>query len=107
MENNGIDLDNCRSQCYDNAALMSGHISSVKTLIIDKIPKSIFTNCYNHSLNLCVVHASHVEPEYSTFFAAVERLWTLFSRSTLRWTTLKKKLICYVKQESDGVQWGA
>ena len=75
---------------------MSDHISSVQKLIIN----FIFTNCDNHNLNLCRVHASHEEPELATFFAAVERLWTFFSRSTLRWTTLKTKLKCYVKQES-------
>ena len=34
------------------------------------------------------------------------RLWTLFSRSTLRWETLKKKLKCYVKQKSEK-RWSA
>ena len=71
-------MDNCRSQCYDNAAVVSGHISGVQKLIIDKNLKSIFTNCDNHSLNLCGVHASHEEPELVTFLAAVERLWTFF-----------------------------
>ena len=32
------------------AAVMAGHRSSVQKLIIDKNPKSIFTNCDNHSL---------------------------------------------------------
>ena len=70
LKNNGIDLDNCRSQCYDNAAVMSGHISGVQKLI-----------CDNHSLKLYGVDASHEELELATIFAA-ERLWTFFSRST-------------------------
>ena len=45
LENDGIDLDNCRFQFYDNATAMSGHISGVQKLIIDKNPRSIFTNC--------------------------------------------------------------
>ena len=81
LKNNGIDLDNCRSQCYDNAAVMSGHISGVQKLITDKNLKSIFTNCDNHSLKLYGVDASHEELELATIFAA-ERLWTFFSRST-------------------------
>ena len=36
LKNNGIDLDNCRSQCYDKAAVMSGHISGVQKLILTK-----------------------------------------------------------------------
>lgn len=81
LKNNGIDLDNCRSQCYDNAAVMSGHISGVQKLITDQNLKSIFTNCDNHSLKLYGVDASHEELELATIFAA-ERLWTFFSRST-------------------------
>ena len=70
---------------------MSGHISGVQKLIIDKNPKSVFTNWDNHNLNLCGAYASHEEAELATFFAAVECLWTFFSRSTLRWTTRNKK----------------
>ena len=70
LKNNGIDLDNCRSQCYDNAAVMSGHISGVQKLITDKNLKSIFTNCDNHRLKLCGVDASHEELELATIFAA-------------------------------------
>ena len=101
LENNGIDLNNCQSQCDDNAVLMSGHISGVQKFIRDKNPKSIFTDCDNHSFNLWGVYASHVEPELATFFAAVERLCLIFSRSTLRRRTLKMKLKCYVKHESE------
>ena len=72
LENDRIDLDNCHSQCYDNAAVMSGHISGVQKLIIDKNLKFIFTYCDNHSLTLCGVHASHEERELATFFSSLD-----------------------------------
>ena len=68
LENDRIPLENCRSQCYDNAAVMSGHVSGVQKRILDQNSKTIYTNCDNHSLNFCGVHASHVEPELATFF---------------------------------------
>ena len=69
-----MDLDNCRCQCCDNAAATSDHISGVQKLITDKKnPKSAFTNCDNHSLNLCGVHASHEQPKLAAFFAYFER----------------------------------
>ena len=39
LENDGIDLDNCRSQCYDNVAVVLGHISGVQKFITDKNPE--------------------------------------------------------------------
>ena len=85
---------------------MSGHTSGVQKLIVDKNPKFIFTNCDTHNLNLCGVHVSYEEPELATVFAAVERLWTFFSHSTLRWASLNKKLKYYAKQESE-TRWSA
>ena len=46
-----LDFDDCRSQMYDNAAVMSGHLIGVEARLVDKNPKAIFVNCDNHSLN--------------------------------------------------------
>ena len=105
-EKDGIPLADCRSQCYDNASVMSGHVSGVQKRILGQNPKALYTNCDNHSLNLCGVHASNVEPELATFFDAVERLWTFFSRSSSRWSILKEALGCLIKQECE-TRWSA
>ena len=60
LENDGIDLDNCRCQCYDNAVVMSGHVSGVQKLIIDKNSKSIFTNCDKTVIALTYVVFMHL-----------------------------------------------
>ena len=51
---------------------MLGHVSGVQTRILGQNPKALYTNCDNHSLNLCGAHTSNVEPELATFFDAVE-----------------------------------
>ena len=106
LESDGIDIQGCRSQCYDNAAVMSGHLSGVQIRILEKNPKAIFANCDNHSLNLCGVHAASVAPEMETFFDTVERIWTFFSKSTYRWRQLQEEVGCCVKREC-ATRWSA
>ena len=79
LENDGIDLDNCRSQCYGNA----GHKLRVRKLITDKNPKSLFTNCDNHSLNLCCVHASHEKSLNLQPFSQLLSVFVHFSRAQI------------------------
>lgn len=82
LESDKIALQDCRSQCYDNAAVMSGRISGVQQRIQTRNSKALFVNCDNHSLNLSGVHAASQDPVVVTFFGTVEKIF-FFSRSTL------------------------
>ena len=84
LESNNLPLADCRSQCYDNAAVMTGHISGLQQRICDRNPRPLFVNCVNHSLNLVGVHAAKIDPIVITFFGTVESIYLFFSRSTLR-----------------------
>jgi hypothetical protein len=42
-------------QCYDKAALMSGHKTGVKAHILVENEKTLWIHCYNHGLNLAVL----------------------------------------------------
>lgn len=42
LENDQLDFRDCRAQMYDNAAVMSGQISSVQTRLRERNPKAIF-----------------------------------------------------------------
>jgi len=91
---------------YDNAAVMSGHISGVQARLCDQNAKAIFVNCDNHSLNLAGVHAASVDPIIITFFGTVEQVYVFFSGSTIRWKKMTEKLNVTVKRESD-TRWSA
>ncbi|RLU18344.1 hypothetical protein DMN91_008701 [Ooceraea biroi] len=52
LEADKMDIRDCRSQCYDNAAVMEGHKSGVSQRIKEKNNLAMFVNCDNHSLNL-------------------------------------------------------
>ena len=90
-----------RSQCYDNAAVMSGHISGVQQRIIDRNNLALFVNCDNHSLNLTGVHATSQDPLIVTFFGTIGSMYLVFSRSTLRRKEQKKAVPVTVKRESE------
>jgi hypothetical protein len=83
----GLDLKRCAAQNYDNAAVMAGKHSGVQVRLRDA-PCSTFVNCTNHSLNLCCVSASQIDPIVVTFFGTLDRLYNFFSSSTIRWELL-------------------
>jgi len=101
-----INIEDCRSQCYDNAAVMTGHISGVGTRILDINKAAMLVNCSNHSLNLVGVHASKHDPLLAKFFCTVNAIYVFFSRSTKRWEALIKAIGISVKSDSD-TRWSA
>lgn len=88
LEKDGIDIQNCRGQAYDNAAVMAGVHTGVQKRIKEINKKAEFVACTNHSLNLAGVHAASVAVNSVTFFGCVERLFVFFSSSTHRWDVL-------------------
>ncbi|EFA12671.1 52 kDa repressor of the inhibitor of the protein kinase-like Protein [Tribolium castaneum] len=88
LKKDGIDIQNCRGQAYDNAAVMAGQHTGVQKRIKEINPKVEFVACTNHSLNLAGVHAASVAVNSVTFFGTMERLFLFFSSSTHRWDVL-------------------
>ncbi|XP_073445537.1 zinc finger MYM-type protein 1-like [Dendrobates tinctorius] len=88
LENDGLPIDDCRGQAYDNAAVMAGHRSGVQKRISEINPKALFVPCSNHSLNLACVHAASVSIYSVTCFGTLDQLFSFFSASTHRWDVL-------------------
>lgn len=106
LKSDNLPLDDCRSQCYDNASVMAGHISGLQQRICARNQRAVFVNCDNHSLNLAGVHSAKQDALVVTFFGTVESIYLYFSRSTLRWEELKKAIPITVKRESE-TRWSA
>ena len=68
LESDGIPLVDCRSQCYENASVMAGHISGLQQRICARNHRALFLNCDNHSLNLAGLHSAKQDPIVVTFF---------------------------------------
>lgn len=92
IESLGLDLNNCRGQCYDNAANMVGKNKGVKSHILKEYPRAFFLPCSAHSLNLLLSDMAVVVPSAMTFFGTIQRIYTLFSASVERWAILLKHL---------------
>ena len=56
----GLKIHNCRGQCYDGAANMSGSKTGVQSHFLQREPRALFTHCYGHSLNLAALKNNKV-----------------------------------------------
>lgn len=101
LEKDEMELQDCRSQCYDNATVMAGHRNGVCQRISEKNNLAMFVNCNNRSLNLVGVHAAKQDPIIITFFGIIEALYVFFSRSTQCWEKLRNAVPVVVKSESE------
>ncbi|XP_029646747.1 uncharacterized protein LOC115220743 [Octopus sinensis] len=85
LQMDDINIQDCRGQAFDNAAVMAGHRSGVQARITEVNPKIVFVPCTNHSLNL----AASVGADSVTFLGGtLDRLFSFFSASTHRWDIL-------------------
>ena len=71
LENDEMELQYGRSQCYDNASVMAGHRSGVQQRLSERNKLAVFVNCDNHSLNLVDVHATKQDTMMVTFFETI------------------------------------
>jgi len=104
IDEEGLDINLCRSQGYDNASTMAGVHSGVQARIKQINKKALFVPCTNHSLNLSGVHAFGNVSTCVTFFGTLESVYNFFSSSTHRWDILSETVGVTVKRLS-GTRW--
>ena len=84
-----LPLYNCRGQCYDGAANMSGRRTGVATKIQQVEPTAVYLHCMSHSLNLAVQDTCCSITIMRDAFDTVLELSKLFS-------TLQRKNQCFL-----------
>lgn len=92
LEENGISLDNCRGQSYDNASNMSGKYKGLQAHIKDKNPLAVYVPCCAHSLNLVGAWSVDCCVEAVKFFSLTQKLYVFFSASPKRWSCFLNSL---------------
>ncbi|KYN29410.1 Zinc finger MYM-type protein 1 [Trachymyrmex cornetzi] len=100
LENNSIDICDCRAQTYDNASNMSGKYNGCQALIKEKNELAYYVPCVAHSLNLigeCSVDSCFYA---INFFSFLQKLYAFFSASTHRWDVLMQYTTTSVKNLS-------
>lgn len=106
LEEDSLDIQDCRCQTYDNAAVMAGCVSGVAQRFLEVNPLAFFSNCDNHTLNLVGVHAVKEVVKMVTFFGTIDSLYKFFSRSTGRWDQLKDCIHLTLKYQCE-TRWSS
>lgn len=76
-----LNIPNCRGQCYDGAANVSGHKSGLQKRINDLVPRALYVYYTAHTLNL-VVQDAMLNVERSRDFLFLVRSIIVFVRNS-------------------------
>lgn len=101
LDKNDLDLQNCRGQSYDNGANMRGQYKGVQALIKERNSRAFYVPCANHTFNLMVCDAAKSTTSAINFFGTVQRVFTFFAASTVRWEILQSTCKATLKSLSD------
>ncbi|KAK4729464.1 hypothetical protein R3W88_022452 [Solanum pinnatisectum] len=75
----GLDIDNLRGQGYDNGSNMKGKHQGMQKRLLDINPRSFYTPCGNHNLNLVLCDMVSSCTKAISFFGVVQHIYSLFS----------------------------
>ncbi|XP_025200421.1 zinc finger MYM-type protein 1-like [Melanaphis sacchari] len=106
ISQDGLDINNCRGQAYDNGSNMAGKYNGVQAKILEKNNLATFIPCTAHCLNLAGVNAVGSNKQMQLLFGKIQQLFNFFSGSTLRWEILMKSLKVTLKPFSD-TRWSS
>ena len=85
----GISFIDMRGQGYDNGSNMRGRYRGVQARVLAENPRAAYVPCACHTYNLVICDAASSSVKTVTLFGIIQRLFTLFSASTVRWEILK------------------
>lgn len=88
LESYNLDIQNCRGQGYDGAAVMSGVWSGVQQRISSTVSNALYVHCCAHNLNLVICDAAKSSHVASNFFTTIQSIFNFFSSSAPRWSNL-------------------
>ncbi|KAL0809127.1 hypothetical protein ABMA28_012751 [Loxostege sticticalis] len=84
-----LDMDKFIGQGYDGAAVMSGRLRGVRTIIAEQYPRAQFVHCVAHVLNLVLAHSCEI-PMIRNCIGTIKSVINFFRQSPLRNGLLKK-----------------
>ncbi|XP_047105419.1 52 kDa repressor of the inhibitor of the protein kinase-like [Schistocerca piceifrons] len=84
-----LDMDKLVGQGFDGAAIMSGQIRGVRTMIAEQYLTAQFVHCVAHVLNLVLAHSCEI-PMIRNCIGTIKSIVNFFRQSPLRDNLLKK-----------------
>lgn len=106
IEKDGLNIQNCRGQSYDNGANMAGKYKGVQSRLLQENNLAYFVPCAAHSLNLVGAHAADANTDARNYFGTLHSVYAFFVSSTSRWDILKKHVPLTLKAMSK-TRWSA
>ncbi|XP_068225006.1 zinc finger MYM-type protein 1-like, partial [Palaemon carinicauda] len=106
LQSFGLDFNNCRAVCFDNAGAMVGRHTYVQRRLCERNSKIVFIKSNNHCLNFASVNIVKSGVGSMTFFNILNQIFNFFSRSTAKWDTLKKVTAVTLKSSTD-TRWSS
>ena len=101
-------VENLVAQTYDGAFVMSSELNGVQAKIKEDVPEAMFLHCYDHKLNLVLLHSAKCMPECKAFFKTLEGFKCIFSTATkgthLLDNVVKRSVVCQGHHPYDGAQ---
>lgn len=79
-----LNIENCRGQCYDGAANVSGAITGLQSRIKELEPRAIYVHCAAHTLNLVVQDSMQNITEVRDFLVVIRDLISFVKGSPKR-----------------------
>ena len=115
LSENDLDINNIRSQSYDNAPNMAGKFEGLQALVRKENPLAIWVPCMGHSLNLVGVDAMNSCQRANLFFRFLEQIYVFFTGSPDRYKRLVECLLksstpnnkLQVPQRVDTTRWSS
>lgn len=102
----GLDIQNCRGQVYDNGSNMSGFYQGVQARFKEINKKAIFIPCPDHSLNRVGESSANKVLPAKLLLGQIQCLFVFFSGSTSRWSVLKSHINKCLKGHSS-TRWAS
>lgn len=81
-----ISFEDCRGQSYDNGANMKRKGKGVQARLLKINSRALFVPRGAHTVNLVVADAAKSSVDATGYFGYLQKLSTLFSASTQRWS---------------------
>ncbi|CAH2014432.1 unnamed protein product [Acanthoscelides obtectus] len=78
-----LDMDKWIGQGYDGAAVMSGRLRGVRTIISEQYPRAQFVHCVAHVLNIVLAHSCEI-PMIRNCVGTIKRVINFFRDGLLK-----------------------
>ncbi|XP_066587629.1 zinc finger MYM-type protein 1-like [Prorops nasuta] len=79
-----LHITNCRGQCYDGAANVSGNITGLQRRILEQENRAIYVHCNAHNINLVVQDSFQKIANLRNFLLTIKDLITFIRESPKR-----------------------